>query len=201
MNYSELHDTGDDGPCDKGWCCAHAREVIAAQKLLGQFRVEPPEVIAEQDFLSLMKGHETVPPAVREILYLLDQPWKYITLGDFCQLMGISYAKVMSYRQKYSDLEAACKLYLAGLAEDEYATGKRKMSPTVLGMGLERLVPAFAKTGDESLSAEDVTVIVRTVVDGIRAHVTALGLDESMEHAFLQGVTATIAGAFALRVK
>lgn len=201
MQYSEHHDTGDDSPCTLGYCCRVPREQEQARAVLAQYRSDPPDSIQEDAFLAALIGNEATPAPVLEILHLLDQPWEYLTMGDFCLIAGIPYARLMKYRTQFSDLEEVCRLYLGGLAEDEFASGRRKMPATVLGMGLERLVPAFAKVADESLTAEDIMVIVRTVVDGIKAHVTALDLPEAREHAFIQGVTATLVAAFALRVK
>ncbi len=198
--YSELHDTGDDKPCERGWCCARDRELMEAVSVLAKYRKSPPDSVSEDAFLAAMKGNDSTPPAVLEFLHLLDHPWRYLRLSDFCILVGIPHARLMQYRVKYSDLEGVCRLYLSALAEDEFESGKRKMSPTVLGMALERLVPAFAKVPDESLTDEDISVIVRTVVDGIRVHITALDLPEEKQSAFIHGVAASVAAAFALRI-
>lgn len=199
MSYSPEHDTGDL-PCEKGACCAPRREDKTAKALLEAFRAAPPEQIQEQNFLASMKGQEGVPSEVYEVMFLLDHAWVNLTLGDICQIVGISYARLMKLRQAHSDLEDVCRLYLAGLAEDEFSTGRRKMAPTVMVNALERLVPAFQKDNSDTLSMEDVTVIVNRIVDGVKAQVNSLDLDPAREQKFLQAISACILDSFMLRM-
>ncbi len=198
--YSPLHDTGDDGPCDKGPCCVDPRELLRLEEVANEWLKAVPEAIKERRDL-LGATHMFLPELKYDcFIYMLTQA-RNQTLDQLCGLLDISRGELMRVRSKYDVLEEACKWYMAGIFEDEAETGKRKMPASIMQMGLERVIGGmYEKNAENNLSEEDIMVIVRTISDAIRVRIASLqDVPEEVRIELVKGLSGDMVHAFTMR--
>ena len=198
--YSPLHDTGDDGPCEKGPCCEDARNLARMSLLAEEWLRDFPEHVATKRDTLAASGQYLPELKYDCMVYLLTQA-RGQTLEDLCGILDISRGELMRVRSKYDVLEDACKWYMAGIFEDEAETGKRKMPASIMQMGLERVIGGmYEKNADSSLSEEDVLVIVRTIADALRNRVAMLAdVPEEQRNDLVKGISEDVLFAFRMR--